>query len=35
MPINIPNNLPAFETLQNENIFVMSEERARSQISGL
>jgi homoserine O-succinyltransferase len=31
MPINIPNNLPAFETLQNENIFVMSEERARTQ----
>jgi len=31
MPINIPSNLPAFETLQNENIFVMTEERARSQ----
>ncbi|NLL66668.1 MAG: homoserine O-succinyltransferase [Clostridiaceae bacterium] len=31
MPINIPNNLPAFETLQNENIFVISEERAKSQ----
>ncbi|NLO93557.1 MAG: homoserine O-succinyltransferase [Clostridiaceae bacterium] len=31
MPINIPNNLPAYETLQNENIFVMSEERAKSQ----
>lgn len=31
MPINIPSNLPAFETLQNENIFVMSEERARTQ----
>ncbi|NLX63883.1 MAG: homoserine O-succinyltransferase [Clostridiaceae bacterium] len=31
MPINIPSNLPAFEILQNENIFVMSEERARTQ----
>ena len=31
MPINIPNNLPAFETLQNENIFVFSEERAKHQ----
>lgn len=31
MPINIPNNLPAFEILQNENIFVFSEERAKSQ----
>lgn len=31
MPINIPNNLPAYETLQNENIFVMSEERAKRQ----
>lgn len=31
MPINIPSNLPAFETLQNENIFVMSEERATHQ----
>ncbi|NLU52286.1 MAG: homoserine O-succinyltransferase [Clostridiaceae bacterium] len=31
MPINIPSNLPAYETLQNENIFVMSEERAKSQ----
>jgi len=31
MPINIPSNLPAFETLQNENIFVMTEERARTQ----
>ncbi|NMA66171.1 MAG: homoserine O-succinyltransferase [Clostridiaceae bacterium] len=31
MPINIPNNLPAYETLQKENIFVMSEERARTQ----
>lgn len=31
MPINIPNNLPAFETLQSENIFVFSEERAKTQ----
>lgn len=31
MPINIPNNLPAFDTLQNENIFVFSEERAKTQ----
>ncbi len=31
MPINIPNNLPAFETLHNENIFVFSEERAKHQ----
>jgi len=31
MPINIPSNLPAYEILQNENIFVMSEERARTQ----
>ena len=28
MPINIPNNLPAFSTLVNENIFVMSDEKA-------
>jgi homoserine O-succinyltransferase len=31
MPINIPDNLPAFEILTNENIFVMSEERASHQ----
>lgn len=31
MPINIPSNLPAYETLQNENIFVMNEERASHQ----
>ncbi len=31
MPIRIPNNLPAFSTLQNENIFVMSDEKASSQ----
>lgn len=31
MPIKIPNNLPATETLTNENIFVMSEHRAQHQ----
>lgn len=31
MPINIPLNLPAAETLAGENIFVMSEERAAHQ----
>ncbi len=31
MPINIPSNLPAFETLQRENIFVINEERAMHQ----
>lgn len=31
MPIQIPNDLPAAETLQNENIFVMNENRAVSQ----
>ena len=31
MPINIPNNLPAFSTLVNENIFVMSDEKASQQ----
>lgn len=31
MPIKIPNLLPATETLQNENIFVMTETRAISQ----
>ncbi len=31
MPIKIPNDLPAVETLQQENIFVMPEERALSQ----
>lgn len=31
MPINIPSNLPAYETLQNENIFVFNEERAMHQ----
>ncbi|MBT9140655.1 MAG: Homoserine O-succinyltransferase [Dehalococcoidia bacterium] len=31
MPIKIPNNLPAAETLTNENIFTMSECRALNQ----
>lgn len=31
MPINIPQELPAFNKLQNENIFVMSRERAEHQ----
>lgn len=31
MPIQIPNDLPAFETLQKENIFVMQEKRAATQ----
>lgn len=31
MPIKIPNALPATETLQSENIFVMTETRALSQ----
>ncbi len=31
MPIQIPNDLPATETLLQENIFVMSENRAMSQ----
>lgn len=31
MPIKIPNNLPATEILTNENIFVMTEERAVHQ----
>ena len=31
MPIQIPNDLPAAETLQQENIFVMSENRAMAQ----
>lgn len=31
MPIRIPNDLPAAETLQQENIFVMSQTRAVSQ----
>jgi len=31
MPINIPQNLPAFQTLSNENVFVMCPEKAREQ----
>ncbi|MBQ3151629.1 MAG: homoserine O-succinyltransferase [Clostridia bacterium] len=31
MPIKIPNSLPAHKTLENENIFVMAEQRAQSQ----
>ncbi len=31
MPIKIPNNLPAYSTLENENIFVMSDDRADHQ----
>ena len=31
MPIKIPNNLPAAKTLQNENIFFMTETRAITQ----
>jgi homoserine O-succinyltransferase len=31
MPVNIPTNLPAVETLSAEGIFVMTEKRARSQ----
>ena len=31
MPIKIPNDLPATQTLRNENIFVMTEKRALTQ----
>ena len=31
MPIKIPNELPAVKTLENENIFVMTEKRASTQ----
>ena len=31
MPIKIPNELPAVQVLENENIFVMTEERANNQ----
>ena len=31
MPIRIPNDLPATKTLQDENIFVMTETRAMTQ----
>ncbi len=30
MPINIPDGLPAMKVLEDENIFVMSEERAQT-----
>ena len=31
MPIKIPNDLPAVQTLTDENIFVMTEKRAITQ----
>ena len=31
MPIKVPTNLPALEILQNENVFIMDEERALHQ----
>ena len=31
MPIRVPNNLPAVETLTNENVFVMTDSRAMTQ----
>lgn len=31
MPVIIPSDLPAYKTMENENIFVMSKERAESQ----
>lgn len=31
MPIKVPNNLPAVETLTKENVFVMTDERAMTQ----
>ena len=31
MPIKIPGALPAFGTLESENIFVMTKERAETQ----
>ncbi len=31
MPIKIPDNLPAVKTLEDENIFVMTEKRAITQ----
>ena len=30
MPIKVPNNLPAIETLTSENIFVMTDTRAKT-----
>ena len=31
MPLIIPKNLPAYDELQQENVFVMHQERAMSQ----
>ena len=31
MPIKIPNDLPAFQTLEKENIFVIPDDRAAHQ----
>ena len=31
MPLIIPQNLPAYQALADENVFVMHEERANSQ----
>ena len=31
MPINVPDQLPAIELLQKENIFIMDESRASHQ----
>lgn len=31
MPVKVPNNLPAVQVLRDENIFVMTEERATAQ----
>ena len=31
MPINIPDTLPAAETLKNENVFLMTTSRASTQ----
>lgn len=31
MPVKIPNMLPAYQVLKNENIFVMDEDRAVAQ----
>ena len=31
MPIVIPENIPAYKTLEDENIFVMNENRASTQ----
>ena len=31
MPLIIPKNLPAYDELQKENVFIMHQERAMSQ----